>query len=108
MFKLYNPTKTIDLEGYFVTSHDCPVCHTSATIVITPEQLYAYNQGAYAQEVLNYYEPDIVERFITGICGECWNELFAADEDIHEDCYADQCLADTAGTIDNECGVANA
>jgi len=27
---------------------------------------------------------------------------------IHEDCYADQCLADTAGTIDNECGVANA
>jgi len=28
--------------------------------------------------------------------------------DMHEDCYADQCLAITAGTPDNECGVANA
>jgi hypothetical protein len=28
--------------------------------------------------------------------------------DAHKDCYADQCLADTAGTPDNECGVANA
>jgi len=108
MFKLYNPTKTEDLQGYFVDSHDCPVCHTSATVVITPEQLYAYNQGAYAQEVMSDYDPAITERFITGLCGECWSSLFSDEEDIHQDCYADQCLADTSGTIDNECGVANA
>ena len=108
MFKLYNPTKTEDLQGYFVHSHDCPVCHTSATVVITPEQLYAYNQGAYAQEVMSDYDPAITERFITGLCGECWSSLFSDEEDIHQDCYADQCLADTSGTIDNECRVANA
>jgi hypothetical protein len=34
-------------------------------------------------------------------------EMIDVRED-HEDCYADQCLAPTAGTIDNECVVANA
>jgi hypothetical protein len=35
-------------------------------------------------------------------------EWIEGSEDKHENCYADQCLADTAGTPDNECGVANA
>jgi hypothetical protein len=108
MFKLHNPTKTEDLSAYLVHSHDCPVCHTSTSVLIAPEKLYAYNQGAYAQEVLSEYDPAIVERFITGLCGECWSSLFSDEEDIHQDCYADQCLADTSGTIDNECRVANA
>lgn len=108
MFKLHNPTKTEDLSAYLVHSAECPVCHTSTSVLISPEKLYAYNQGAYAQEVLSEYDPAIVERFITGLCGECWSSLFSDEEDIHQDCYADQCLADTSGTIDNECGVANA
>ena len=81
MFKLYNPIKTVDLDGYIVHSHDCPVCHTSASVVIAPEKLYAYNQGAYAQEVLSEYDPAIVERFITGLCGECWSSLFSKEEE---------------------------
>jgi hypothetical protein len=32
-------------------------------------------------------------------------EMIDTRED-HEDCYADQCLAPTAGTVDNECVVA--
>ena len=81
MFKLYNPIKTVVLNGYTVHSHDCPVCHTSASVVITPEKLYAYNQGGYAQEVLSEYDPAIVERFITGLCGECWSSLFTEEEE---------------------------
>lgn len=80
MFKLYNPIKTVDLNGYTVHSHDCPVCHTSTSVLITPEKLYAYNQGAYAQEVLSEYDPAVVERFITGICGECWSSMFTEEE----------------------------
>jgi hypothetical protein len=81
MFKLHNPTKTEDLSAYLVHSAECPVCHTSTSVLISPEKLYAYNQGAYAQEVLSEYDPAIVERFITGLCGECWSSLFTEEEE---------------------------
>jgi len=82
MFKLHNPTKTEDHSAYLVHSAECPVCHTSTSVLITPEKLYLYNQGGYAHEVLSEYDPAIVERFITGLCGECWNLLFKGEEDM--------------------------
>lgn len=80
MFTLHNPTKLDDLSGYFVTSHPCPMCDTKVTITVTPEQLFAYNQGAYAQDVLADYDLDIREQFISGTCNDCWNAMFGDDE----------------------------
>jgi hypothetical protein len=77
MFKLHNPTKSEDLEWYAVTSHPCPTCNTTVSIDITPEKLYAYNQGAYAQEVLSEYDAGVRERFISGMCDPCWKELYS-------------------------------
>ena len=58
MFTLNNPTKVV--EGtYTVTSHDCPTCGDNTTILITGDKLYAYNQGAYVQEVLSEYPAEI-------------------------------------------------
>jgi len=76
MFTLHNITKVEDQSGYIVTSHPCPSCNTTASIKITPDKLYAYNQGAYAQEVLSKYHPGIRERFISGMCDPCWAELY--------------------------------
>ena len=75
MFTLNNITKNDELN-YFVDSLPCPICNESATIEITPDKLYAYNQGAMAQDVLFGYTPDVRERFISGTCGKCWDELF--------------------------------
>ena len=72
MFTLHNPTKLEDLSGYFVTSHACPMCGDRVTITVTPDKLFAYNQGAYAQDVLSDYDADVRERFISGICDVCW------------------------------------
>ena len=79
MFKLHNPVKSEDLEYYTVTSHPCPTCKATVSINITPDKLYAYNQGAYAQEVLSEYDPGVRERFISGMCDPCWKELYAND-----------------------------
>jgi hypothetical protein len=77
VFTLLNPVKTKDLQHYVVTSPACPMCGEQVSIEITPDKLYAYNQGAYAQTVLSEYPDDVRERFISGVCGACWVNLFS-------------------------------
>ena len=82
MFTLNNIVKSPALDGYYAESLACPTCNYTATVFVTPPQMFAYNQGAYIQDVLPTYENDVRERFISGYCGECWNDLFAGfDED---------------------------
>jgi hypothetical protein len=79
MFTLNNPMKVMN-ERYVVTSHPCPMCNETKTVSISSEQLFAYNQGGYAQDVLSDYDADIRERFISGTCSYCWDGLFGDDE----------------------------
>lgn len=81
MFTLNNPTKTEDLRGYVVASNPCPTCGDVFKTIITPDKLYAYNQGAYVQDVLAHLTMDVRERFISGYCTECWDNLFAWDDE---------------------------
>lgn len=76
MFTLNNPNKTDDHQAYQVESLPCPHCNTTVTITITPQQLYAFNQGGKIQDVLPDVSLDVRERFMTGICGPCWNKIF--------------------------------
>jgi hypothetical protein len=71
MFTLNNITKNEELN-YLVSSHPCPNCGTTETIEIAPEKLYAYNQGAYCQDVLSGYDAGTRERFISGMCNDCF------------------------------------
>jgi GTPase len=70
MFTLNNPTK-VD-SGYVVTSHPCPICKAAASVKIDSAKLFAYHQGAYAQEVLSEFDASVRERFISGLCESCW------------------------------------
>jgi len=54
MFTLTNPMKVMN-DRYVVTSLPCPDCGTTKTVSISSEQLFAYNQGAYCQDVLKDY-----------------------------------------------------
>ena len=97
MFILNNIVKAADLSGYYAESKPCPNCNYTATVFISPQKLYAYNQGAYIQEVLEGYTPDVRERFISGYCGECWDAMFSFpyEEDDNEeyiDYYAEASL----------------
>jgi hypothetical protein len=80
MFTLHNPIKLNDLSGYFVTSHPCPTCNETETVSISPDKLYAYHQGAYAQTVLSDFDADVRERFVSGMCGTCWDEMFSGGD----------------------------
>jgi len=80
MFTLHNPVKTLN-GSYVVTSHPCPTCNETQNVAITSDKLFAYRQGAYAQTVLSDFDADVRERFISGVCGVCWNEMFNGWED---------------------------
>lgn len=80
MFTLNKITKNEELN-YFVSSHPCPNCDSTLSVEITPDKLYAYNQGAYAQDVLSAYDAGVRERFISGMCEVCWGLMFDFDDD---------------------------
>lgn len=95
MFALNNPVKLADLSGYVVSSHACPMCGDVATTVVTPQQLFAYNQGAYAQDVLPNLDNGQREQFISGTCPDCWNAMFSFDDGEDED--GEYWIAEDAG-----------
>lgn len=69
-------------EGnYSATSLPCPKCGDILTLDINGQQLFAYNQGSYADKVFPEGNPDLWERFISGYCNPCWTDLFGEDED---------------------------
>lgn len=76
MFTLNNPVKTDDLRGYIVKSNPCPSCGDVLSTVVTSQQMYDYNQGALAQNVLPHLSLDAREQFISGYCKECWDSMF--------------------------------
>jgi hypothetical protein len=92
MFTLHNPVKTLN-GSYVVTSHPCPTCGDTQNIAITSDKLFAYRQGALAQDVLSNFDADVRERFISGTCSPCWDSMFSEDEDeSYIDDYAEASL----------------
>ena len=83
--QLLNITKVTEGEGafedYFVSSLACPDCKQVLTVQLPGHLLYKYNQGAHITEVFPAMNNDDRERFITGLCGLCWDKLFPEEED---------------------------
>ena len=80
MFTLHNPMKVMN-ERYAVTSHPCPTCNETKTVTVSSAQLFAYHQGGLAQQILEDYDADVRERFISGVCDTCWSAMFADFDD---------------------------
>lgn len=80
MFTLLDVTK-IKERLYSVTSLPCPHCNTTVTLEITGEQLWQYNNNFSIQDVLHNIDIPVRERFMTGICGDCWDKLFNPNEE---------------------------
>lgn len=77
--ELRNITKVI--EGtYAVDSLPCPECNEVLTIEIDGSNVFQYHQGARIDSVLPDLSDDERERFITGYCSDCWNNLFPDEE----------------------------
>jgi len=73
-------TKKTDTT-YELTSVPCPDCSSQVTIEIDGTSVYLDNQGELIQNTLPEQAPEVRERFVSGICGDCWKSLFGVVDD---------------------------
>lgn len=61
---------------------DCRECGDETVAVATKDELLAYSHGAFVQQAFPSLTADQREAlFLSGICSNCWDKLFADDED---------------------------
>lgn len=56
---------------------ECKSCDYEVHIPITEDQLSQYKNGEPIQKVLPNVSPDDRELFISGLCGKCFDKIFA-------------------------------
>lgn len=72
----------MNIRSHTVATLPCPECGERDIINVTPEMWQALRTGAgRIQDILRpYYGPDIRERFITGLCPPCWDNVMGEEE----------------------------
>ena len=58
----------------------CIKCTRTETVLVKKTDLIAWKQGEYIQNAMPYLTVDERELLISGICGECFDNMFP-DED---------------------------
>jgi len=61
------------------TSLSCPCCGESTSIMITEDEYSELQNGELIQNVLKRIPPEIRERYISGFCPKCWDNIFSAN-----------------------------
>ena len=60
---------------------ECPRCHKTVELPLKEEELLAWNQNkTFVQNQFPKLTPGQREMLLSGLCEECWNEIFS-DED---------------------------
>jgi len=62
-------------------SGPCYSCSKRQTVRITLNDLGRFRRGEYAQDCFPYLSAADREFLISGICGTCWDEMFANPEE---------------------------
>lgn len=82
-------TETKFVNNYddtYTVSRKCIDCGTEYSDVIAGPQLYRYRQGDHVQVAFPNMDSSLRELFfMTGICGTCWDKLFAEPDDEEEE-----------------------
>ncbi len=60
---------------------ECPICHVQKMLFVAPEDYVRWQNGELIQDCFPYRSPDEREMLISGICPDCWEGMFSAEED---------------------------
>ena len=58
----------------------CRICDQITTLLLDPNDIKEWQEGAYVQDVFNYLTEGERELLISGICGTCFDNIFKEDE----------------------------
>lgn len=59
----------------------CPICASEKSIPVVSTDYKAWQNGAFVQNAFPYLDDDNRERLVTGTCNECWDNMFAFEDD---------------------------
>jgi hypothetical protein len=68
-----------------VETHPCLGCGQTAWFSMTQEQYNAWKQGVHVQVIFPDWSAEDREMLISGTCPDCWEEMWAEEEDWVED-----------------------
>lgn len=61
---------------------ECPHCHKVIELPIKEEELLAWNPNEqFVQEAFPELTPGQREMLLSGLCEECWNEIFSEEDE---------------------------
>ena len=55
----------------------CPICNRINEITVREADVLLWNAGALVQDAFPYLSADEREMLISGICPDCWENLFS-------------------------------
>lgn len=59
----------------------CPHCSAFTEVVAPTEAFRRWRNGEYIQDVLPELSDDDREALISGLCPDCWDEVFGEDDE---------------------------
>lgn len=62
----------------------CLSCNKDFELKVKETDLIRVRNGEYIQDVMSYLSADERELLISGICGKCFDDMFADDEEDEE------------------------
>lgn len=68
---------------------ECPMCGSAKVITVPFDHYNRWTHGTLIQDAFPYLDDADRERIKTGICNDCWNNMFSSDEDEEDDDYDD-------------------
>lgn len=71
---------TVDSATMLIDSPPCPRCGSKEKLPVTAEGLSRWldsGEQVYIAEAFPHFDPDQVERLLTGYCSSCWDADFA-------------------------------
>ena len=86
----------------------CPMCHRDHVAIVENDDYELYCSGEPVSKCFPYIPAAERERFITGICPDCWDRMFPPEEDDDEDEYFEDEVDETGfnpymGCYDYDC-----
>ena len=63
---------------------ECPICHKTYEVTVPFEGFLAWQAGEKVSDAFADCDPNTREALISGVCPQCWEELFPSEEDEDE------------------------
>lgn len=77
---MFEPDFANNWDGTYTVSATCE-CGTTTTANVQTRDVFAWRQGAFAQEAFPLVPASDREHlFISGICPDCWDRMFSEGE----------------------------